>query len=432
MNTQFPSSPGIGVIGSAAPTGSAVNSIVNAARPQGRRKPQSLQQYLNNNAKFNVLDYGAIGNGVADDSAAVLDAIADAEMVGGEVVLPGGTYRMTQPIILRHASLVGPTGPAVQNFCAILRRDFSGDFVVIDGSAGLQNILIDDASVGANRAGAALKFYYHIDGGGVERRAGYNKILNVRVTSYDVTTGAWQRIVDIDGTADASPFGVRDVSFISCWFFGARSVDDTIRIRKGVHIQFLAFAHVPAPLTVRQGISVDAASEDIFFANADVIGTLTSYGRNVVYTGGKIGNDAGSASISIKVEAVNNIIHTSLATGTVSNLSVSSSVVTVGAAGAIHHVRPSGGTMKIFNGDSNLGLSSNPGVVQVESLNGYPMDLKANGIRGIQIDNGKLGFFTTPAVTKPAITGSRGGNAALASLLTAGATLGLWTDNTTA
>lgn len=43
-----------------------------------------------------------------------------------------------------------------------------------------------------------------------------------------------------------------------------------------------------------------------------------------------------------------------------------------------------------------------------------------------------LKFFGGTGSTKPTISGSRGGNAALASLLTAGATLGLWTDGTTA
>ncbi|GAA3384476.1 hypothetical protein [Streptomyces racemochromogenes] len=42
------------------------------------------------------------------------------------------------------------------------------------------------------------------------------------------------------------------------------------------------------------------------------------------------------------------------------------------------------------------------------------------------------GFYGATAVTKPSVTGSRGGNAALASLLTALATLGLITDSTTA
>ena len=43
-----------------------------------------------------------------------------------------------------------------------------------------------------------------------------------------------------------------------------------------------------------------------------------------------------------------------------------------------------------------------------------------------------VGFFgTVPLTSRPAVTGSRGGNAALASLLTTLANLGLITDSTT-
>lgn len=44
----------------------------------------------------------------------------------------------------------------------------------------------------------------------------------------------------------------------------------------------------------------------------------------------------------------------------------------------------------------------------------------------------KVGFNGTAAITKPTVSGSRGGNAALASLLTALANYGLITDSTTA
>jgi hypothetical protein len=47
-------------------------------------------------------------------------------------------------------------------------------------------------------------------------------------------------------------------------------------------------------------------------------------------------------------------------------------------------------------------------------------------------DGSTAGFYGTAPITKPAVTGSRGGNAALASLLTALANLGLITDSTTA
>ena len=46
-------------------------------------------------------------------------------------------------------------------------------------------------------------------------------------------------------------------------------------------------------------------------------------------------------------------------------------------------------------------------------------------------DDGAVGFFGAGGVTRPTIAGSRGANAALASLLTALAQLGLVTDNTT-
>ena len=46
--------------------------------------------------------------------------------------------------------------------------------------------------------------------------------------------------------------------------------------------------------------------------------------------------------------------------------------------------------------------------------------------------NGNVGFYNTAPVAKPTVTGSRGGNAALASLLTALAGQGLLTDSSTA
>ena len=44
---------------------------------------------------------------------------------------------------------------------------------------------------------------------------------------------------------------------------------------------------------------------------------------------------------------------------------------------------------------------------------------------------GAIGFFNTAPVSKPTVTGSKGGNAALTSLLTKLSNLGLITDSTT-
>lgn len=49
---------------------------------------------------FDVRDYGALGDGVTDDTAAILLAIAAAEVAGGIVYFPTGIYRLTGPITL--------------------------------------------------------------------------------------------------------------------------------------------------------------------------------------------------------------------------------------------------------------------------------------------------------------------------------------------
>lgn len=74
-------------------------------------------------------------------------------------------------------------------------------------------------------------------------------------------------------------------------------------------------------------------------------------------------------------------------------------------------------------------------VVQVEtsSVNQVPLRLRLGGVDKFSFSaTGGFGMFGTAAVAaKPSVTGAKGGNAALTSLLTALAAYGLFTDNTT-
>jgi hypothetical protein len=45
---------------------------------------------------FNVMDYGAVGNGVADDSVAIRATLAAAAVVNGTTVIPEGTYKVSK------------------------------------------------------------------------------------------------------------------------------------------------------------------------------------------------------------------------------------------------------------------------------------------------------------------------------------------------
>ena len=58
---------------------------------------------------FNVLDYGAVGDGIASDSAAINAAILDANVKGGGVVFfPVGVYKLNAQILLKPGvSLIG-------------------------------------------------------------------------------------------------------------------------------------------------------------------------------------------------------------------------------------------------------------------------------------------------------------------------------------
>lgn len=78
-----------GVLGAALP---------GAAAPAGARVP-----YLN------VADFGAVGDGKADDTAAFQKAIAAADQFssGRVVLVPGGTYRLSEPLRLKSTLLAG-------------------------------------------------------------------------------------------------------------------------------------------------------------------------------------------------------------------------------------------------------------------------------------------------------------------------------------
>ena len=58
-------------------------------------------------------------------------------------------------------------------------------------------------------------------------------------------------------------------------------------------------------------------------------------------------------------------------------------------------------------------------------------DIYARDYLGIRVGNGTLGFYNNSGTTKQTVSGSRGGNAALASLLSALANIGLITNSTT-
>lgn len=102
-----------------------------------------------------------------------------------------------------------------------------------------------------------------------------------------------------------------------------------------------------------------------------------------------------------------------------------------------------GGQVAIIS--ASAGLEANDGDIYIGSTSAFANQaryvfmnssawtaLAVGGVERIAADTTGLGFFGSAPIAKPNTTGSRGGNAALASLLTNLANLGLITDSTTA
>ena len=69
----------------------------------------ALEAYLSNNGLVaNIKNFGAVGDGIVDDTLAIQSAIDSIPMSGGLVFLPVGIYKISAPLILKsNLSFVG-------------------------------------------------------------------------------------------------------------------------------------------------------------------------------------------------------------------------------------------------------------------------------------------------------------------------------------
>ena len=128
---------------------------------------------------LNVKDYGAVGNGVADDTTAIQAAMDALPAAGGIVILPDGDYRITTGLTLGNAItpatrstkygivLMGesggtrehdyrPAGTAIHGARIVWGGDVGGTMISINGpvyGCGLQRLYID---AGTTKAGIGL------------------------------------------------------------------------------------------------------------------------------------------------------------------------------------------------------------------------------------------------------------------------------------
>jgi hypothetical protein len=93
-------------------------------------------------AYFNVLDYGAVGNGTTEDTVAFDLAIAAAAVGGGTVFVPSGTYYVDRVDMSSDVALVGELGSVLKRKGNII-IGVAYDAAIVD-NVRIENIEFDD------------------------------------------------------------------------------------------------------------------------------------------------------------------------------------------------------------------------------------------------------------------------------------------------
>lgn len=121
---------------------------------------------LYNSDSFNVKEFGAVGDGVTDDSNAIQNCM-DAAMVGrgGCIVFPAGTYAISKKLIIRpHTAAVNPPdGVQTIHFIPMDRIQIRGEGEATLKAIGTMDWMIEtyDFSYPDNK-GSFSNFYTHI------------------------------------------------------------------------------------------------------------------------------------------------------------------------------------------------------------------------------------------------------------------------------
>ena len=162
-----PTGPSGGPIGPTGPAGGPTGPLGPtgpAGGPTGPTGPAGSGGGANT-AVFYVADYGAIGNGVADDTAAIQAAIAAAGAKGGTVQFFGGEFRYSGLVLdtVRFVILKGTSTPpfdtAGQVGTRLMFSGTGGDQVYINNCNGVSIEGIEFGSYNTLTSGNVLHFY---------------------------------------------------------------------------------------------------------------------------------------------------------------------------------------------------------------------------------------------------------------------------------
>jgi len=389
------------------------------------------------NGGLNVRDYGAVGDGVANDTLAFNNAIGAAyDTKTNLVVIPAGLYRIdpliVSPGVVLRGAVPGPLDPPVggPSFlvqpigATLLVNSHGAPLIQLNTSNGLFDVIIYDPLQVAPTATAPVVAPPMVLMQSPSRMSGVtliNAFIGVSVRSgrcivANCYIGAYHTCVDVDQAGDVTYFNNIwcGVFYDSAFgLFPWQNMDNWVMNNNGVAFKF---GRADAVSMVNCGCYIKWAG----LYCIDGAGTLPGYGWIANFDADMCvyGAVIGSANASNGWQLSN---FTALPVqGGPSPAATPLYMPTGGSSAPIVHW--SGGSIGL--GVPNYWTSSQSPIVNAGQLS----------VRGVsQLADrmvGGLGVFGhAPVTARPTVTGAKAGNAALTSLLTALAAYGLVTDS---
>lgn len=425
----------------------------------------------------NVKTYGAKGDNATDDTAAIQAAV-DAVFAagGGTIYFPSGTYLVTS-IVKNWTSAITVNLKGEGKRSTKLKKlgggtapilDFSSIPGVIETYSEIADMWID----GNNVAGAGIRVTNW--GRWVARNLNIDRCLRGLYARGALVFSVY------DCTIQSNVYGYyceKSSDNVYCnlvQFFGGQiSANSTwgmfISQASGVHVigtdlsangvagnistggiyldpsvddetGYSVFSIDSAWFEVNNGYALRADNatglmltvKDVMFAaneNVALVGTIaSSHFSNVV---------AGGATDTITINAARSlvtggIIHTLTDNSTYFrhfDVGTSTTLLDDSFKGSFHRYKLA--TVDHLTGRADQIAGGSGDTMQYYLYGTGEQQFWCNGVKNISMGSAALGFYGTSPIAKPSVTGSRGGNAALASLLTQLAALGLITDSTT-
>jgi len=414
------------------------------------------------NGEVNVKAFGAVGDNSADDSAAIQSAIDAASELGAAVFVPPGRYRcltglsvpafttvhgsvaewgqggtgITELIFPDTGSSIGVTlGAYARLEDLYLRGPYSGTSTGVraDTSPELSRLVVAGFSIGVRLQDA----YY----------AGLSRINFSRcdtglqlVGCYDVSMYGCTFTYDADSTYNAINAGtVRSLQIFGGSIEHYRTAIDIVS--GGLHMFGVYFeAHqdgsefvVGVECSSTSGVNLLMEGCTVYmdgtsrFVNASgaTDHSLTAHG-NIFFSGADAGVTGQAYYLSTDASAFSHLSGDNWAGVQDSDITYVGSALNAGPTTSAQIVAPR-------NANYPTEAPTTEYVARTQWI-ADGVDLRLQETTGSKIGTGssqKLAFWGATPTTRPTVTGSRGGNAALQSLLTALANVGLITDSTT-